>query len=129
MDGLTQKSRFGVYRVENIMNEIKQPVLLKLTREQARELCVLVEAEARWENMRHAPSAQEVGPAAEKSLRTVQNAYEAFRSKLVAYNTRHTPAHVPELLLNTPVRLALWCRTMRQLYLEVESDPQQFECP
>ena len=111
------------------MDEVKETAPLKLTREQARELCLLVEAEARWENMRHAPSAQEVGPAAEKTLRAVQNAYEGFRSRLVAYNERHTPAHVPELLLNTPLRLALWCRTMRHLYLEVEHDPQQIECP
>ena len=34
-------------------------------------------------------------------------AYDAFRGKLVAYNRRYAPAHVPELLLNTPPRLAL----------------------
>jgi hypothetical protein len=35
---------------------------------------------------------------------------------------------VPELLLNTPVRLAAWCRQMRALYLCVEHDPQA-RCP
>jgi hypothetical protein len=114
--------------MENIMEEVKETALMKLTPEQARELCLLVEAEARWENMRHAPSAPDVGPAAKKSLRMVQNAYEAFHSRLTTYNTRHTPAHVPELLLNTPHRLALWCRSMRHLCLAVEHDPQ-IECP
>jgi hypothetical protein len=58
----------------------------------------------------------------------VQKAYEAFHSKLVLYNKLYTPAHVPELLLNTPSRLAVWCRKMRELYLEVEHDPQ-IPCP
>jgi hypothetical protein len=35
---------------------------------------------------------------------------------------------VPELLLNTPSRLAIWCRAMRELYLQVEHDPQT-RCP
>lgn len=33
-----------------------------------------------------------------------------------------------ELLLNTPSRLAIWCRTMRDLFLQVEDDPQ-VRCP
>jgi hypothetical protein len=57
-----------------------------------------------------------------------QKAYEAFHTKLVAYNHRYTPAHVPELLLNTPSRLGIWCRTMRDLFLKVEHDPQG-HCP
>ena len=35
---------------------------------------------------------------------------------------------MPELLLNTPSRLALWCRKMRDLYLQVEHDPRG-HCP
>ncbi len=61
-------------------------------------------------------------------LHCKQKAYDAFRARLVAYNKQYTPAHVPELLLNTPSRLGIWCRTMRDLYLLVEHDPQG-HCP
>jgi hypothetical protein len=92
---------------------------------QARELAVLVELEARWENLRHSPS-RESGDAKGRTrvanLVAIQNAYASFRVKLVAYNKRYRPAHVPELLLNTPVRLGAWCRAMRALYLRVEHD-------
>ena len=57
-----------------------------------------------------------------QDLQGKQKAYEAFRAKLVAYNKRHKPVHVPELLLNTPVRLGTWCRAMRKLFLQVEND-------
>jgi hypothetical protein len=87
---------------------------------QAAELARLVDLEACWENLRKGPSPR--GPAAGliQDLKARQKAYEAFHDKLVAYNKRYRPAHVPELLLNTPVRLAAWCRTMRDLYCQVE---------
>jgi hypothetical protein len=92
---------------------------------QAQELAALVELEARWENLRHSPSRQSWdagGRARVANLVAIQNAYASFRVKLVAYNKRYTPAHVPELLLNTPLRLGAWCRAMRALYLRVEND-------
>jgi hypothetical protein len=63
-----------------------------------------------------------------QDLKARQKAYEAFHDKLLAYNKRYTPAHAPELLLNTPVRLAAWCRTMRDLYRQVEHAPPG-HCP
>jgi hypothetical protein len=63
-----------------------------------------------------------------QDLQGKQKAYEAFHYKLVAYNEQYTPAHVPELLLNTPSRLGRWCRAMRDLYLQVEHDPRG-HCP
>src|SRR5262245_10917382 len=57
-------------------------------------------------------------------LLEIQKTYDAFRSKLVMYNKQYSPAHVPDLLLNTPSRLAMWCRTMQDLYLAVEDAPQ-----
>jgi hypothetical protein len=51
-----------------------------------------------------------------QELHGKQKAYEAFRAKLAAYNKRFKPSHIPELLLNTPVRLGIWCRTMHDLY-------------
>jgi hypothetical protein len=95
---------------------------------QAIELCRLVELEARWENGRKNASREPNVASTSKSLQGKQQAYEAFRAKLVEYNKRYTPAHVPELLLNTPTRLGKWCRTMRDLFLQVEHHPQG-HCP
>jgi hypothetical protein len=94
---------------------------------QMRELALLVDLEARWENLRHAPR----GPSGGLTLRDLlanQRAFEAFRVKLSAYNKRYRPAHVPELLLNTPPRLGAWCRAMRDLYRRVEHDADA-HCP
>ena len=110
------------------MHEVSEPALRKLSPTQAKDLSLLVELEARWENLRKAPSRpQEVGSLTQ-TLARVQNAYDAFHGKLVAYNKQYTPAHVPELLLNTPSRLASWCHAMQELYLQVEHDPQT-RCP
>jgi hypothetical protein len=83
---------------------------------QATALALLVECEACWENLRHGPPAG----ATEPGLRGRQRAYDAFHGRLVAYNRRYAPAHVPELLLNTPARLGKWCRAMRDLHLRAE---------
>jgi hypothetical protein len=58
----------------------------------------------------------------------MQKAYEAFKAKLGAYNKSFLPAHVPELLLNTPVRLGRWCLVMLDLYRSIEDDPEA-HCP
>ena len=95
---------------------------------QAAELSRLVDLEARWENLRKPPSRPlDLGPSMQE-LQGIQKAYEAFRAKLVAYNKQYKPAHVPELLLNTPRRLGKWCRAMRDLYLQVQHDPRS-RCP
>jgi hypothetical protein len=95
---------------------------------QATDLSLLVELEARWENMRKPSSRSQEEGTVKQTLLGVQKAYDVFRIKLAAYNKRYKPAHLAELLLNTPPRLALWCRAMRQLYLQVEHDPQA-QCP
>ena len=91
---------------------------------QATDLALLVELEARWENLRAAPATSPDGKPTTQELQAKQRAYDAFRAKLAAYNKRYTPAHVPELLVNTPVRLRQWCRAMRNLLLLIEADPQ-----
>jgi hypothetical protein len=90
---------------------------------QAAELSLLVDLEARWENLRKLNLGHSL-----QDLKARQKAYDAFHAKLVAYNRRYTPAHVTELLLNTPLRLALWCRKMRDLYRQVEP-LSQGHCP
>jgi hypothetical protein len=82
---------------------------------QAGELSLLVDLEARWENLRKVNLGHSL-----QDLQARQKAYDAFHAKLVGYNRRYTPTHVPELLLNTPLRLALWCRKMRDLFRQVE---------
>jgi hypothetical protein len=99
-----------------------------LTPVQAAELALLVDLEARWENMRTTAAKSSARPPTLLELQNKQKAYEAFRTKLAAYNQRFAPGHVPELLLNTPTRLGLWCRAMRELYLRIEDEPQG-HCP
>ena len=70
---------------------------------QAAALSLLVDLEARWENLRKLNLGHSL-----QALQARQKAYDAFHAKLVAYNRRYTPMHVPELLLNSPLRLALW---------------------
>jgi hypothetical protein len=95
---------------------------------QAAQLAVLVDLEARWENLRITSSRlADVQPSIQ-DLYSKQKAYDAFRAKLAGYNKQYTPAHVPEVLLNTPARLGLWCRAMRDLYSRVEQD-QHGHCP
>jgi hypothetical protein len=95
---------------------------------QAAELTWLVDLEARWENLRHDRARARQAQAPTDDLLEMQKAYDAFRSKLNAYNKLYEPAHVPELLLNTPARLGKWCRAMSEVYACVENDPQG-HCP
>jgi hypothetical protein len=94
----------------------------------ATELSRLVDLEARWENLR---IYQPVTPGiayTPKELLEKQKAYETFRALLAAFNKKYVPGHVPELLLNNPLRLGKWCREMRDLFLQVEHDPS-IPCP
>jgi hypothetical protein len=108
------------------MPETSEAAVRNVESVRAVELSVLVELEARWEYLRNIPA--RARGSGTKDLQGIQRAYEAFHGKLAAYNKRYKPAHVPELLLNTPSRLAVWCRSMRQLYLQVEHDPRAV-CP
>jgi hypothetical protein len=110
------------------MSAITQVGFGDLTLAQATQLALLVEAEARWENLRKTASQPQEPKGALETLLGLQKAYEAFRGRLVTYNRKYTPAHVPELLLNTPPRLARWCRQMEALFLSVEHAPQA-PCP
>jgi hypothetical protein len=107
------------------MLEIHSASVGALDPAQAGELSLLVDLEARWENLRKTSPPPRSGV---QDLQARQRAYDSFHSRLVAYNRQYTPAHVPELLLNTPARLALWCRKMRDLYQQVDHGPQG-HCP
>ena len=108
------------------MPAMRAAAVVATSPEQATDLSLLVDLEARWENLRTTPSP--AGGHGTQDLQGRQRAYESYRAKLVAYNKRYAPAHVPELLLNTPSRLGAWCRAMRDLYLQVEHYPPG-HCP
>jgi hypothetical protein len=94
----------------------------RLAPAQAAELALLIDLEARWQNLRTLRSPSVAMPSASQQLHDKQKAYETFRAKLRSYNTRYAPQHVPEVLLNTPARLGSWCRRMRDLFRVVEHD-------
>ena len=87
---------------------------------QPSELSLLVDLEARWENLRANRVLNGVKEETTSSLQHKQKAYEAFQSKLVAYNKSFKPAYVPGLLLNTPRRIGEWCRRMREVFARLE---------
>ena len=99
-----------------------------LSATQATDLSLLVDLEARWENLRIYQPITPGMVSTLKELHQKQKAYEAFFAKLVAYNKMYKPAHVPELLLNNAQRFGLWCRTMRDLQVRVEHDASA-HCP
>ena len=104
------------------MNATSKAPAQNLTAGQATELALLVDLEARWENLRISQPTDPGRVATLKELHQKQKAYEAFFTKLVAYNKEYRPAHVPELLLNNASRLGGWCWKMRDLQLRVQHD-------
>jgi hypothetical protein len=84
---------------------------------QAAELIVLLDLEARWENLRAARQETPRVSSIARDLLVMQKAYDAFRVQLKAYQASFSPTHVSELLLNTPARLGSWCRQVRDLHL------------
>jgi hypothetical protein len=96
---------------------------------QATELSRLVDLEARWENLRMDQSANRGKTSDREELKRIQMAYEAFHDKLVAYNNRYRPAHVPELLLNNAPRLLVWFRSMKGLFLLIMQNDSRVPFP
>ena len=94
----------------------------------ARELALLVELEACWENLRKTPERPQGAASSTQDLAVIQKAYDSFRIKLAAYNRQYTPAHASARLLNTPPRLAAWCRAMQQVYVRIKDD-HHAQCP
>jgi hypothetical protein len=110
------------------MLEVTNAPDAKPVTEQAIELSLLIDLEARWENLRATSSLPPDALPTTQNLHDKQKAYEAFSVKLTAYNKKYKPAHVPELLLNKPARLGIWCRSMRKLYISLEHDTRG-HCP
>lgn len=85
---------------------------------QAAELAAVIDAQARWENMRCDPP--HAGDNSSAALQGRQKAYDAFRTRLAAYTAKYRAAQVPEPTLNTPERVAVWCRAVRAVLLRAE---------
>jgi hypothetical protein len=95
---------------------------------QAIELSLLVDLEARWENLRVCLPTEAGRTPTLIELHQKQKAYEAFVAKLGIYNKAHKPAHIAELLLNNASRLGRWCSSMRDLVHQIQDDPHA-QCP
>lgn len=93
----------------------------KLDPMQAAELVRVIDLQARWENLR-GPIGSESG-ASVLALHGRQKAYEAFRTRLVAYTTRFRAEDVPDATLNTPTRVVAWCRVVRAILGRAEREP------
>ena len=99
------------------MPEVRLVAEEEISAAQAAALAVLLDLEARWENLRAARSGTPQVPSATPDLQAMQRAYAAFRAQLRAYQVRFSPTHATELLLNTPARLGRWCRQVRDVHL------------
>src|SRR5579859_7858978 len=82
------------------------------------KLAELIDLEARWENLRATRTS--ATPDSLQELQCNQRAYDLFHTRLVAYNRRYTPRHIPELLINTSVRLEHWCKQLSALFATLD---------
>jgi hypothetical protein len=99
------------------MPEVRNAAEEEIGAAQAAELAVLLNLEARWENLRAARSGTPRVPSVTPDLQAMQRAYDAFRAQLRAYQLRFSPTHESEVLLNSPSRLGSWCRQVRDMHL------------
>jgi hypothetical protein len=106
------------------MPEVRDVAEQEIGVAQAAELIVLLDLEARWENLRAARQETPQVSSLARDLLVMQKAYDAFRVQLKAYQARFAPTHAPELLLNTPARLGGWCRQVRHLHLRAGQSAQ-----
>lgn len=87
-------------------------------RTQVEALALLVEAEARWENLPLA-DVRDKAVSARQTLLNKQKAFDAYRTHLTAYIGRYGRTPDAEWSTSTPVRLAAWCRRMRDVFRQV----------
>src|SRR5690349_19143190 len=82
------------------------------------KLAELIDLEARWENLRATRTS--ATPYSLHELQRNQRAYDLFHTRRAAYNRRYTPRHIPELLINTSVRLEHWCQKLSGLFATLD---------
>jgi hypothetical protein len=105
------------------MLQMRESAVGNLDLAQATELATIIELEARWDNLRQTSESHD---AAFDDLQGKQRAYEAYRSKLVAYNQRYKAGYEVERSVSTPVRMEMWYKDMQILYRQVENGRPEF---
>jgi hypothetical protein len=91
-----------------------------LPADQATALARVLDLQARWECL----LADAAGGFTTTDLQGRQRAYEAYRLRRAEYDARYPTGAVPETTLNTPQRVASWCRIIRGVFRRAEG-----ECP
>jgi hypothetical protein len=97
------------------------PSFTAMPAQQAVALISLLDLEARWENLPRSEVRDDASATA-KGLRAKQSAYDAYHTRLVAYNRQYRPAHDGESAVNSPARLGTWCRKVRDLLDQLDQD-------
>lgn len=103
------------------MPQMNESTAEKLEPVQAAELVRVIDLQARWENMRGNPIGAESGGTV-LALQGRQKAYEAFRTRLVAYANQFQADDIPDTTLNTPARVMVWCRVVRAIFRRAERE-------
>jgi hypothetical protein len=111
-------------RVDVVPNS-RESAVATLNLVQATELAAIIELEALWDDMRQRTAVTDVPVGL---LRKKQIAYEAYRSRLVAFNKRHNTAYDLERSVSTPVRMERWFTELQILYQKLEYNATGF-CP
>src|SRR5437773_8000813 len=101
------------------MPQLTETIAANLPQAQAAGLARVIDLQAQWENLRDKPGR----PASDYTtpdLHGRQKAYEAFRVVRAEYAAQYRAAEVPEMTLNTPERVAAWCRAVRAVFRRAE---------
>ena len=104
------------------MSQLTESVAETLPQAQAAGLARVIDLQAQWENLRDKPGR----PASDYStpdLHGRQKAYEAFRVVKAEYAAQYRASEVPEMTLNTPERVAGWCKAVRAVFRRAETGP------
>src|SRR5688572_8363148 len=94
------------------MSPLTESTVGNLPAEQAIALARVLDLQARWECL----LADAAGGFSTPDLHDRQRAYELYRSRRAEYDARYSIVPVPETTLNTPQRIATWCRIVRGLF-------------
>lgn len=89
------------------MTQMNESTAARLTPARAAELVQVLELQSRWENLRADGNHSTV------QLQSLQNAFEAYRSRLANFVARDQSDAIPELTPTKPGRLGIWARTVR----------------
>ena len=84
------------------MVQMNEAAAASLTPSRATELTRVLELQSEWENL----AADHVHSTAR--LQAVQKAFDAYRTRMLAYTARDRTQPVPELTLNKSSRLGAW---------------------